>query len=213
MHSLLRPNNVRHRLTLWYVAFFGLLLVLFICGATLLQYFQLKRQVFHAEIQDVETVEGLLAFSAAGKLELHEDYHNHPQHRLLLDRYMEVLSSNGGVLLRNDKLHGQRLGGLTVPGEGTQTYNERAVTLDDGTKLLVISHAHSIGSTPLLIRLGYSVTPLWQRLMESVTVLLMAIPFALLIAGAAAYRMALHVLRPVDDMAFRGRDDYRERSV
>jgi hypothetical protein len=35
---MLRYSDVRHRLTLWYVSVFGLVLLLFICGATLLEY-------------------------------------------------------------------------------------------------------------------------------------------------------------------------------
>jgi hypothetical protein len=44
-------TNVRHRLTLWYAGVFGLMLLLFICGATVLEYWQLTRQLYHAEIQ------------------------------------------------------------------------------------------------------------------------------------------------------------------
>jgi hypothetical protein len=62
-----RYANVRHRLTLWYVSVFGLVLLLFIYGATLLEYWQLTRQVYHAEIQDIETAEGLLAFAPDGR--------------------------------------------------------------------------------------------------------------------------------------------------
>ena len=55
---MLRYNNVRHRLTLWYVSVFGLVLLLFISAATLLEYWQLSSHLYHAEIQDVETAEG-----------------------------------------------------------------------------------------------------------------------------------------------------------
>ena len=61
--GMLLGTNVRRRLTLWYVGVFGLVLLLFICAATLLEYWQLSRQMYHAEIQDIETVEGLLAFA------------------------------------------------------------------------------------------------------------------------------------------------------
>ena len=117
---MLRYTNVRHRLTLWYVGVFGLVLLLFIFGATLLEYWQLTRQLYHAEIQDIETAEGLLAFAPDGRLVLHEEYHNHPQSILLLDRYMEVLTPEGRVLLRNDKLQGQDLGGPPFPAKDSQ---------------------------------------------------------------------------------------------
>jgi heavy metal sensor kinase len=198
-----RYTNVRHRLTLWYVGVFGLVLLLFICGATLLQYWQLTRQVYHAQIQDIETAEGLLAFAPDGRLVLHEEYHNHPQTVLLLDRYMEVLTPEGQVLLRNDKLQGQDLGGPPFPDEGLSSYHERRVRLRDGTRLLLISHIHSIDNRPLLIRLAYSSAPIERGIMQFIGILLLAVPPALLFAGLAGYRMAFKVLLPLKNMALR----------
>ena len=53
-----RPRYIRDRLTLWYVGIFGAVLGIYICGASILQYWQLNDQLHHAEIQDLETVEG-----------------------------------------------------------------------------------------------------------------------------------------------------------
>src|ERR1700733_7222608 len=200
---MLRFTNVRHRLTLWYVGVFGLMLLLFIFAATLLQYWQLTRQLYHAEIQDVETAEGLLAFAPDGRLVLHEEYHNHPQSILLLDRYMEVLTPEGRVLLRNNKLQGQDLGGPPFPGEGLLSYHQRRVRLADGTRLLLISHIHAIGTQPLLIRLAYSASPIEHGVLQFVALLLLPVPPALLLAGVAGYRMARKALQPLDKMALR----------
>jgi heavy metal sensor kinase len=198
-----RFKNVRHRLTLWYVGVFGLMLLLFIVGATILDFWQLTRQVYHAEIQDVETVEGLLAFAPDGRLVLHEEYHNHPQSLLLLDRYMEVLTPSGQVLLRNHKLQGQDLGGAPFLDEGLFSYHQRRVRLPDGTRVLAISHVHSIGSQPLLIRLAYSSAAIEHGVLQFIALLLLAVPPALLLAGAAGYRMARKALEPLDKMAQR----------
>jgi heavy metal sensor kinase len=200
---VLRFTNVRHRLTLWYVAVFGLVLLLFITGATMLEYWQLTRQLYHAEIQDIETAEGLLAFAPDGRLVLHEEYHNHPQSILLLDRYMEVLTPSGEVLLRNTKLQGQDLGGPPFREEGLYSYHERRVRLGDGTRLLLISHIHSIGDRPLLIRLAYSSAPIEHGVLQFVLLLLLAVPPALLLAGVAGYRMAYQALQPLQKMALR----------
>jgi len=200
---MLRFTNVRQRLTLWYVFVFGLMLLLFICAATLLEYWQLTRQLYHAEIQDIETAEGLLAFAPDGRLVLHEEYHNHPQSILLLDRYMEVLTPSGQVLLRNSKLHGQDLGGLPFPDEGLSSYHERRVRLADGTHLLLISHIHSIENRPLLIRLAYSSAPIKHGVLQFVALLMMGVPPALLFAGVAGYRMARRALQPLQKMALR----------
>jgi heavy metal sensor kinase len=200
---MLLYTNVRHRLTLWYVGVFGLVLLLFILAATILQYWQLTRQMYHAEIQDIETAEGLLAFAPDGRLILHEEYHNHPQSILLLDRYMEVLTPEGRVLLRNDKLQGQGLGGPPFPDEGLSSYHQRRISLADGTRLLLISHIHAIGTQPLLIRLAYSSAPIEHGVLQFLVLLLLAVPPALLLAGVAGYRMARKALEPLDKMALR----------
>jgi heavy metal sensor kinase len=192
---------VRHRLTVWYVSVFGVVLLLFICAATLLEYWQLTRQMYHAEIQDIETAEGLLAFAPDGRLVLHEEYHNHPENILSLDRYMQVMTPEGQVLLRNGKLGARDLGGRGFRKEGLVGYNPRPVRLADGTRLLLISHVHSIAGRPLLIRLAYDAAPVERGVLRFLALLLAAVPPALLLAGFAGYRMALKVLRPLENMA------------
>ena len=146
-----------HALVCWY---FRSVLGIYICGACVLQYWQLSDQLHHAEIEDLETVEGLLYFAPDGRLLLHEDYHSHPQSRLLLDRYMEVLSPGGQVLFRNDRLHGMDLGGAPAPREGEVGYESKRMRLADGTPVLAISHLHILQGKPLMIRLAYSTEPL-----------------------------------------------------
>ena len=197
----LRPTYIRDRLTLWYVVIFGLVLGAYICGACFLQYWQLSDQLYHAEVQDLETVEGLLYFTTDGHLSLHEDYHNYPQSRLLLDRMMEVLDSNGRVLFRNEKLQGNTLAGSPIPHEGAVGYAVRRMRLADGTHVLAISHIHSLQGTPLLIRLAYSTEPLTRRLMDVFGLLLLAMPVALIAAGFAGYRVAGKALNPLEEMA------------
>jgi heavy metal sensor kinase len=198
-----RPRYIRDRLTLWYVGIFGAVLGIYICGACILQYWQLSDQLHHAEIQDLETVEGLLYFTPDGRLLLHEDYHSHPESHLLLDRYMEVLSPDGQVLLRNDRLHGMDLGGVPTPREGEVGYESTRMHLADGTRALAISHLHILQGKPLIIRLAYSTEPVTERLFEFVGLLLLALPAALVVAGFAGYRVAGKALNPLEEMARR----------
>ena len=195
-----RPRHVRDRLTLWYVAFTGLVLVAYICGASFLQFWQLTSQLYHAEIQDVQTVEGLLYFTADGQLKLHDEYHVHPQSRLLLDRLMEIITPDGQVLFRNEKLQGRDLGGKPFPSEGDSSYNERSILLRDGTRVLLISHLYSIEGRPLLIRLAYSTEVLIRRVVEFVGLLFIIFPFALIAAGFVGYRVAGKMLSPLQKM-------------
>ena len=197
----LRPRYVRDRLTLWYVSIFGLVLAVYICGACILQYWQLRDQLYHAEIQDLETVEGLLYFTPQGVLLLRDDYHSHPDSRLLLERYMEVLSPGGQILFRNQRLGKMNMGGAPSPNEGVATYRARTLRLEDGTRVLAVSHVHILDGKPLLLRVGYSTQPLRQRLAEFTGLLVLVIPIALIVAGFAGYRIAGKTLNPLEQMA------------
>jgi heavy metal sensor kinase len=183
------------------VGIFGAVLAIYICGACILQYWQLRDQLHHAEIEDIETVEGLLYFTSDGRLLLHEDYHSHPQSRLLLDRYMEVLSPNGEVLFRNERLRGMYLDGAPTLHEGEVGYASTRSRLADGTPVLAISHLHYFEGKPLLIRLAYSTEPLRERLLEFIGLLMLAMPLALVAAGFAGYRVAGKALNPLEQMA------------
>jgi heavy metal sensor kinase len=198
-----RPRNVRTRLTLWYVTIFGGGVLLYICGAAILQLWQLTNQLYHGEIQDVETAEGLLYFKSDDTVGMHEEYHNHPESLLLLDRMMEVLSLDGSVLYRNDRLGNRDLGGKPFPGEGVTGYNERTLRLTDGTRVLRISHVHSIDGRPLLIRLAYSTAQLQSRMTEFIAVLVLALPVALAIAGIAGYYVTSRALAPLAELTRR----------
>jgi heavy metal sensor kinase len=197
----IRLSHIRSRLTLWYVAIFGLLFVAYIVSACFLQYWQLKQQLYHAEVQDMETVQGLLYFTADGQLSLHEEYFNRPESRLLLDRLLEVLDSNGHALFRNQKLDGNTLGSRLLSDEGVNTFSPRSLRLADGMPVLVISHVHVLQKTPVLIRLAYSTEPLRLQAFQLLGLLSLVLPIALIAAGFAGYRFAIKVLDPLDRMA------------
>ena len=67
------PSNLRSRLTFWYVGVLAILLVVYAALVFAFQYAVLTKQIAHDEIQDVETVEGLLFFDNAGALHLRQD--------------------------------------------------------------------------------------------------------------------------------------------
>jgi heavy metal sensor kinase len=194
-------TSIRIRLTFWYVGIFSLILVAYTGGASFLHYQQLNDQLYRAEIQDLETVEGLLYFSADGQLLLQEDYHSRPQSRLLLDRMMEVLDDQHHVVFRNEKLKNMDLGGTPLPAEESAGYFARRLSLSDGTKVLCVSHLHGFRGHNLLIRVAYSTEPLTIRLYEFLGALFLVMPVAIVIAGLAGYRMAGKVLDPVEQMA------------
>ena len=72
--------SIRTRLTFWYVSVLAVLLIVYAAIVFAFQYATLTRQIFHDEVQDVETVEGLLYFDANGVLQLRQDYYSRPSH-------------------------------------------------------------------------------------------------------------------------------------
>src|SRR5579872_501490 len=116
MMRFARPQSIRTRLTVWYLCVFTGVLLFFwgLTGSFL--FFQLRSQLDHYAIQDIETIEGLLSFDVLEHLTLREDYHNHPESRQVLERLVEVRSPEGGTLYRNERLHNQALGGALLPG-------------------------------------------------------------------------------------------------
>lgn len=195
-----RPLQIRTRLTLWYIGIFGVVLTAYICVACTLHYLQLNDQLYHSEIQDMETVEGLLYFTPAGKLSMHESYFINAQHKLLLDRLLEVYAANGDLLFRNSKLDGNTLGKGPFP-HSVNDYTPRKMRLADGTPVLAISHIRPLDGKLLLIRLGYSTEPIRLRTIELVGLLALVMPFALVAAGFAGYRVAGKALDPLEQMA------------
>jgi heavy metal sensor kinase len=199
----LRPTNIRTRLTLWYVGVLALLLVAYAMVVFAFQYAALTHQLYHDEVQDVVTVEGLLTFDQYGKLHLTDNYYSRPQSHLLIDRLMEVRDLSGSVLYQSATLHGMSLGGPLKSGEGDRAFDERILELKDGSHAFVISHIHTMQGLTVVIRLGYDLAPLRARMFQFFLLLLVAIPVALLIAALAGQAIARRALRPLDRMTLR----------
>jgi len=197
------PLSLRTRLTLWYVAVLAVLLVLYASLVFAFQYAVLTRQIFHDEVQDVVTAEGLLYFDAHGVLQFQQNYYSRPQSHLLVDRLMEVLDRSGRVLYQSPTLHGMPLGGRLQRGEGDTGFNKRIVRLRDGTYALIVSHIHTMDGVTMVIRLGYRLAPLRETMIQFLILLLIAVPVALLVAGAAGQTIARRGLRPLEQMTAR----------
>lgn len=202
----LRPRHLRSRLTLWYVSGLATLLILAWTGTCALLFFQLRAQLDHFSIQEIETVEGLFFFTPNGQLQLRENYHNHPQSKDVIERFVEVLSPRGAVLFRNDRLGSRALGGTPFAGEGVGGYSARSVRLSDGTRVRVVSRMHSLDGRSLLIRLGHSEEPLYANLKDLLLASLAVLPLVLLAAWGAGYGLARRALNPIEQMARRAQE-------
>lgn len=198
-----RPTNVRARLTLWYVAMLAAVVALFAAGTSVLLFWQLRAQLGHYAIQDVETVEGLLYFTPDGRLQMRQDYHNHPESRRVLERLLEVRTPEGAVLYRNDRLGNRALGDAPFAGEGVGGYSARDFRLADGVRVRLVSRRHILDGRPLVLRLAYDEAPLWTRLEELWGAAFLILPLALALAGWAGYMLAGRALAPLAEMTRR----------
>lgn len=202
----LRPSQLRTRLTLWYVCVLAAMLGLAWAGTCALLFFQLRSQLDAFSIQEIETVEGLIYFDSAGQLQMREDYHNHPQSKDVIDRFLEVLSANGAVIFRNSRLGSRELGGARFPDEGVGGYSPRSTRLSDGTRVRVVSRAHVLDGRALLLRLAHSEEPLFARLADLLWASLFVLPVMLVIAWLAGHALARRALSPIEQMARRAQE-------
>ena len=207
----LRPKRVKTRLTLWYVLVLTGILVVYVAGASLALMWQMRAQLNRQVIEDLETVEGLLYFTPDGQLHFSDDYHNHPESKLIQERMLEVLSPDGAILLRNDRLGYRTIGGSPFPGEGIGGYSERSERISDGTRVVLASRVHSMQGRSILLRVAFDEEPIWNRLREMLAILFVALPVALATAAYAGYKMAGRVLEPVEKMTQRAEQITSER--
>ncbi len=202
----IRPRNVRMRLTLWYVAVLASVLLIYGGSTSALVLVQLRSQLDHLAIEDLETVEGFLSFDANGRLFLRNDYHDHPYPVSSEVRFMEVRAEDGTLLYRNEELGSRFLGGIPESGEGTDSYSPRSIRLTDGTPVRLVSKRHTIEARPTLIRLGFSERPMWQRFWNVVLGLVAGLPLAVGVAGLGGYFLARRALSPIERMARRAHE-------
>ncbi len=194
------PHSIRSRVAISHASLVLGILLLYIGLASSLFWWNLTRQLCRYAVQNVETAEGLLSFNAAGQLLLNEDYHNHPNSRLVQERLVEIRDFNSGnVLFRNERLGSRSLGGPPFPGEGVH-YSPRSFRMADGTHVLLVSHEHDIDHRTVLIRQAYEIAPLIQRLKEFVVALALTLPVAFVIAALVGLRFASRTLAPLESM-------------
>jgi heavy metal sensor kinase len=152
-----------------------------------------------------------LALTPDGRVILHEDYHNHPESRRVVDYYVELLAPDGIVLYRNEPLGGRELGGAPLPGEGVGGYSPRWTKLSDGTRIVLVSRQHSVNGKPILIRLAQSAEPAWRDLQFFAVGA--EVMFGIVIAASAfaAGRMSRRILSPVKNIAARAEEITSQR--
>lgn len=208
---VIRPRNVRTRLTLWYVGILGGVLVFYAAGTSTFLFFNLRHELDRSIIQDLETIEGLFRFDAGGALRFDDAHQDGIDSDHGVERYVEVVSRNGSPLYRNRRLGGNTLGGAPAADEERHDYWHQSMSLPDGTPVRVVSHPHRIADQPTIIRVAHSEQRLGHEFREMLSVLLLGLPIGLAIAGLGGYAMARRALAPLDAMSRRARQITAER--
>lgn len=104
-----------------------------------MMFIQLRSQLDHRAIEDLETVEGLLGIDAQGRVVFKSDYHDHLYAATMQERLMEVWTPEGALLYRNEVLGSRVMGGKPTAGEGIDSYSAHSVRLADGTPVRLVS--------------------------------------------------------------------------
>jgi heavy metal sensor kinase len=195
--------SLRRRLIWLYVGFLAATLLVFVAGTAVVMYWQLYAQLDRHAVQDLETVEGLLAFTASGDVRVAEDYHTHPESRLVQERYLEILDPAALVLYRNDRLGARTVGGPLIKDEGINGYSNRADRLSDGTRVLLVSRRHEVAGRPIILRVAYATAPLWRQVGTWTGAAVLVLPLILAVAAVTGHRLARRALLPIVDNAER----------
>jgi len=198
-----RPRNVRSRLTLWYVLVLAALLALYAGVASLFLFLSLREDFDQNLLEDVETVEGMLAKEPNGAVTLHSSHPDAAEPRV--GHFIEVWSPQGMLLYRSASLQDQTLGSPPGPEEGLHDPAPSTAQLPNGTRVRLVSGVYHIEDQRVVLRVAYSEEGLWRELGEFGEVLLFGFPIAVLLAGVGGYALARKALAPIDSMATQAR--------
>ena len=194
-----RPRNVRSRLTLWYVLVLASLLALYAGVASLFLFLSLREDFDQNLLQDIETVEGMLAKEPNGLVSLHASHPDAAEPRI--GHLIEVWSPEGSLLYRSAALQDQALGGSPDRDEGLHDPAPSTSRLPNGTRVRMASSIYHVEDRRVVIRVAYGEDRLWRELSEFGEVLLLGFPIAVLLAGFGGYALARKALAPIDSMA------------
>jgi len=196
-------------LTLWYVLVLAGLLALYAGVASLFLFLSLREDFDQNLLQDVETVEGMLAKEPNGLVSLHSSHPDAAEPRI--GHFIEVWSPQGSLLYRSAALQDQTLGGPPSPDEGLHDPSPSTMRLPNGTRVRLARSVYHVEDQRVVLRVAYSEEGLWRELGEFGEVLLLGFPIALLLAGVGGYALARKALAPIDSMATQAKKISAER--
>src|SRR5260370_35413733 len=138
----LRPRNVRSRLAVWYVLVLAGLLALYAGVASLFLFLSLREDFDQNLLEDLETVEGMLAKEPNGGVSLHSSHPDAAEPRI--GHFIEVWSPDGALLYRSAALQDQTLVGPPVPDQGWHGPIPSTERLPNGARVKVAISVYDV---------------------------------------------------------------------
>ncbi len=198
-------RTLRGRLTILYGVLLALALALYAVGTSVYLLRDLRKQQDASLDREIETVEGLIALSPDGGIELRSEEGEAREGVSERGYLLEIWTADGKPMFLSEGLDGSSLG---PPPDLTQKPFDRSphtYRLRNGTRVRAAARRHGIEGRVLLLRLAVSEEPLWDEFWDMVSVLAIGLPVMVLLIGFAGYAVAGQALQPVEEMAQRAR--------
>ena len=193
-------RSLRVRLALGHTAALGLILLAYATGVFAFLRQRLLRELDHHLHEEIELADERLEPTEEGALRWRGRYHPDDEEAPAAERWLEVWSPQGELLLRAPA---PRPLGLPAPGSAASA--ARTLTLADGASLRVLEGRTSIAGVPVVVRAARSTAAMDRALARLLLVLGFGIPAALLTSVAFGYALARRALAPVERMTERAR--------
>jgi heavy metal sensor kinase len=184
-------------------------LALYAAVASLFLFLSLREDFDQNLLQDLETVEGMLAKEPNGRVSLHSSHPDAAEPRI--GHFIEVWSPEGSLLYRSVALQDQTLGGPPGTDEGLHDPTPSTTQLPNGTRVRLASSVYHVEDQRVVLRVAYSEERLWRELGEFGEVLLLGFPIAVVLAGFGGYALARKALAPIDSMTTQAKTISAER--
>lgn len=198
-------RTLRLRLTIFYGALLALALALYAAGTSLYLLHDLSKQQDASLDREIETVEGLIALSPDGGVELRSEEGEAREGGAERGYLLEIWTASGKPMYLSEGLKGNSLGFAPDAAQKPFDRSPHTYRLQNGMRVRVEARLHRIEGRSILLRLGVSEEPLWDEFWDMVSVLAVGLPVMVLLIGLAGYAVAGKALQPVEEMAQRAR--------
>ncbi|NOY37272.1 MAG: HAMP domain-containing protein [Chlorobi bacterium] len=193
-------SHVRFRLTLWYTFTLVVILLLYAGISIMLVFFNLRNNIDTQLEHDYEVVEGMFEYGPGDSLHFDAD-----DETFLNERWVEILTADGKPFFNSRPFSGQSLPPLLPRQIQSATMRYKTISLNNGAHVRVMITKANIGGQQYILRMIRPLEPVHNELHKFFFLLLIALPVAILIAGAGGYLLAGKLLAPVGKMTEKAR--------